>query len=90
MLVIIKSAPATPEGKRAFRLAEDMGADICLIQNAVYFCLGDRCGGFTGKVYVLEEDMKLRGIVHEGNAQSIDYGKMVDLIAEKEKVIGMF
>jgi len=37
MLVIVKSTPDTPEGKRGIKLAIDITANVVLIQNAVYF-----------------------------------------------------
>ena len=61
MIVIIKSAPDTPEGKRGIKLARDMAADLFLIQNGVYFAQEERLEGFCGTVYVLEDDLKLRG-----------------------------
>ncbi|RME65589.1 MAG: hypothetical protein D6778_06065, partial [Nitrospirae bacterium] len=62
MLVLIKSAPNTPEGKRALRFARDMAADVCLLQNGVYFAEPERLEGFCGTVYVLSEDARLRGL----------------------------
>ncbi|MBI3592910.1 MAG: hypothetical protein HY099_05465, partial [Nitrospirae bacterium] len=62
MLVIIKSAPDTPEGKRGVKLARDMAADLFLIQNGVYFAQEERLEGFCGNTYALEDDLKLRGI----------------------------
>jgi sulfur relay protein TusB/DsrH len=93
MLVIIKNAPNTPEGKRAIRLARDMAADICLLQNAVYFAQKDRLEGFCGAVFVLDEDMKLRGLKSEDMEKGIkviNYDELVDLIIKEDKVIGVF
>lgn len=93
MLVIIKSSPDTPEGKRGFKLARDMASDMVLLQNGVYFAQQDRFEGFCGKVYILEEDMRLRGLEDDEilkDATKIDYDKLVDLMVEEEKVIGMF
>ncbi|MCX7794726.1 MAG: sulfurtransferase complex subunit TusB [Thermodesulfovibrionales bacterium] len=93
MLVIIKSSPDTPEGKRGFKLARDMASDIVLLQNGVYFGNKDRFEGFCGKVYILEEDMRLRGLKSEEmlkDAEKIDYDRLVDLMVEEDKVIGMF
>lgn len=93
MLVIIKSAPDMPEGKRGVKLARDMAADICLIQNAVYFALRERLEKFCGTVYVLEEDRLLRGLKDEEIEKDIikmDYDGLVDLMAAEDKVIGMF
>jgi sulfur transfer complex TusBCD TusB component (DsrH family) len=90
MLVIIKSAPDTAEGKRGVKLASDMAADIVFIQNGAYFCRRDGFEGFRGTVYVLDEDKKLRGIadVPEG-AKTIGYDELVDVMAG-DKVVGMF
>lgn len=93
MLVIIKSSPDTPEGKRGFKLARDMASDMVLLQNGVYFAQRERFEGFCGKVYIIEEDMRLRGIKDDEvlkDAIKIDYDGLVDLMAEEEKVIGMF
>lgn len=93
MLVIIKSSPDTPEGKRGFKLARDMASDMVLLQNGVYFAQRERFEGFCGKVYIIEEDMRLRGIKDEEvlkDVIKIDYDGLVDLMAEEEKVIGMF
>lgn len=93
MLLIIKSAPDTAEGKRAIKLANDMSADICLMQSAVYFSQRERLKGFSGTVYVIDEDRKLRGLKYEEIApeiKKIDYEGLVELMAEKKKVIGIF
>lgn len=95
MLMIIKSAPETPEGKRGIKLATYMSADIVLLQNGVYFMQGQKLGdaGFIGKTYVLEDDRLLRGLKTdtEGkNIQGINYDGLVDVMAEHDNVIGMF
>lgn len=93
MLVIIKSGPDTQEGKRAIKLARDMAADICLIQNAVYFSQKERLEGFCGSVYVLDEDVRLRGLKDdeiEKDLKKINYGSLVDMMADEDKVVGMF
>ncbi len=90
MLIIIKSGPDTAEGKRALKLAEDMKAGVCLMQNGVYFCRQDVISSLSGKVYSVDEDMKLRGIVPCGGVQSIGYSDAIDLMAENDKVAGMF
>lgn len=93
MLTIIKSSPDTPEGKRGFRLARDMASDMVLLQNGVYFAQRERFEGFCGKVYILEEDMRLRGLGDDEilkDVIKIDYDSLVDLMVEEEKVIGMF
>ncbi|MFN3740539.1 MAG: sulfurtransferase complex subunit TusB [Thermodesulfovibrionales bacterium] len=93
MLVIIKSSPDTPEGRRGFKLARDMASDMVLLQNGVYFAQRERFEGFCGKVYVLEEDMRLRGLKDDEvlkDAEKIDYDRLVDLMVEEDKVVGMF
>jgi sulfur relay protein TusB/DsrH len=95
MLVIIKSGPDTPEGKRGMGLARDMEADIVLLQNGVYFARGPKLAnhGFKGKTYVLQDDVSLRGINKAGeigNIDYIDYDGLYDLISESDKVMGMF
>lgn len=95
MLVIVKSAPDTPEGMRGVKLACDISADIVLLQNGVYFSRGLnlRDAGFTGKAYVLEDDRLLRGLhaVHGSkNMQGINYDDLVDVMTENESVVGMF
>jgi sulfur relay protein TusB/DsrH len=93
MLVIIKSAPDTTEGKRAVALAKDSEADICLIQNGVYFTQGGRLRDFRGVSYLIEEDARLRGLkdseLHE-NTKKIDYEALVDLLSGSDKTIGAF
>jgi sulfur relay protein TusB/DsrH len=93
MLVMIKSAPDTPEGKRAVKLARDMAADICLMQNAVCFSQKDRLDGFCGTVYALKEDMDMRGLSESGfekEIKMIDYDALVDLMIKENGVTGVF
>lgn len=93
MLVIVKSAPETADGKRAVKLARDMAADLVLIQNGVYFSQRERLGGFCGSVYVLEEDRRLRGLGNEEIEKDligITYDSLINLMAGEEKVTGMF
>ena len=93
MLVIIKSAPNTPESNRGIRLARDMAADICLIQNAIYFAQKERLEGFCGNVFVLEEDIRLRGLKSEDiekGVKEINYDELIDLMVREDKVIGIF
>ena len=94
MLLIIKSAPETPEGKRGIKLATYMSADIVLLQNGVYFMQGQKLGdaGFTGKTYVLEDDRLFRGLKADNDnktIQGINYDGLVDVMAEHDSVIGM-
>jgi len=93
MFVIVKSGPDTQDGKRGVKLARDMSADICLIQNAVYFARKESLEGFCGKVYILDKDAGLRGLKDdelEKGIKKIDYDGFVDLMTEEDKVLGMF
>jgi len=93
MLVIIKSAPDMPEGRRGIKLARDMAADVVLLQNGIYFAQRERLDGFCGTAYVLDEDARLRGVKDEEiekNIRKVDYGSLVDLMANEDKVVGMF
>ncbi len=93
MLVIIKSAPDTTEGKRAVALARDSKADICLIQNGVYFAQGEKLKDFSGAAYLIGEDARLRGLKDSElneNTKKIDYEALVDLLSEHDKTIGAF
>ncbi len=93
MLTIIKSSPDTPEGMRGFKLARDMASDIVLLQNGVYLAQRERFEGFCGRVYIIEEDMRLRGLQNEEilkDAIIIDYDELIDLMMEEENTVGMF
>lgn len=93
MLVLIKSAPDTTDGASGLRLAKEAGADLVLLQNGVYFAQKERLGNFAGKVYVLDDDKRLRGLKDseiDARAKTIDYDRLTDLMAESDKVVGMF
>lgn len=93
MVVIVKSAPDTTDGKRGIKLAKDMAADVVLLQNGVYFAQRERLEGFCGTVYVLDDDVRLRGLRDdeiEKDMRRLDYGSLVDLTAREDKVVGMF
>ena len=93
MLVIVKSAPDTTDGKRGVKLARDMAADVVLLQNGVYFAQKERLEGFCGTAYVLDDDVRLRGLKNdeiEKDIRRLDYGGLVDLMASEDKVAGMF
>ena len=93
MLVIVKNAPDTADGQRGIILAKDMSADIILLQNGVYFARGGVLADFSGLVYVLDEDLILRGLedVQIGkDIKKVDYSTLVDIMAESDKVVGMF
>ena len=106
MLFLISSAPDTKEFKTAYKLAKDMNAEVCLFQNAVYaskdliennppsppFTKGGM-GGLSGEnvVYVLRDEMQLRGIQEdEISGKPIDYNQLIDLMADTDKVVGIF
>jgi sulfur relay protein TusB/DsrH len=87
MLFLISSTPDSKEFKTAFRLAKDLNAEICLLQNAVY---ASRNLNDTG-LYVLRDELKLRGVnENEVSGKLIDYGQLVDLMVKAEKVVGLF
>lgn len=93
MLVMIKSAPDTTDGALGLTLAREGGADLVLLQNGVYFAKKERLGAFTGNVYVLGDDKRLRGLKDsemDARAKTIDYDKLTDIITGGEKVVGMF
>lgn len=93
MLVIVKSAPDTPDGKRGVKLARDMAADLVLLQNGVYFAQKERLEGFCGTAYVLAEDSRLRGLKDdelEKGIKKLNYDDIVNLMADEDKVVGMF
>lgn len=87
MLFLIASAPDSQQFKRAFKLAKDLNADICLLQNAVYASrlLKD------DSLYVLQDEADIRGIAKdEISGRLIDYNSLVDLMKESDKVVGIF
>jgi len=93
MLVMVKSAPDTTDGKRGVKLARDMAADVVLLQNGVHFAQGERLEGFCGTAYVLDDDLRLRGLKDdeiEKDIKRLDYGSLLDLMANEDKVVGMF
>ncbi|RJQ52412.1 MAG: hypothetical protein C4526_08360 [Nitrospiraceae bacterium] len=93
MFVIVKSGPDTQDGKRGVKLARDLSADICLVQNAVYFAKKERLEGFCGILYVLEDDLRLRGLKDgelEGGIKKLSYDGLVGIMADEDKVVGIF
>ncbi len=87
MLFLISSAPDTKEFKTAYKLAKELNAEICLLQSAVYASrnLND------SSLYVLRDEMQLRGInENEISGKTIDYHRLIDLMAETDKVAGFF
>jgi sulfur relay protein TusB/DsrH len=74
-------------------LAKEGGADLVLLQNGIYFAQKDRLGDFSGVVYVLDDDKRLRGLKDsemDARAKTIDYDMLTDIITGGEKVVGMF
>ena len=93
MLVIIKSAPDTTDGARGLTLAKEGEGDLILLQNGVYFAQKERLGSFSGEVYVLDDDVRLRGLKGseiDARAKTIDYDKLTDIITGGDKVVGLF
>jgi len=93
MIVMIKSAPDTPDGARGVALAREAGADLVLLQNGVYFAQEERLGDFAGSVYVLDDDKRLRGLKDsecDAGVKAVDYDRRTDLITESDKVVGLF
>ncbi len=92
MIIIVKSAPDTPDGRKGIELASGMGADLVLIQNGLYFAGSNVLQGFAGKIFALEDDGRLRGIRLEkgGGIEAIDYDAFVDLAAAEDHAIGAF
>ena len=93
MIVMIKSAPDTTDGALGLTLAKEGGSDLVLLQNGVYFAQKERMGTFSGTVYVLDDDKRLRGLKDsemDERVKTIDYDKLTDIITGGEKVAGMF
>ncbi len=80
-----------PDGKEGLKLAAQMQADVVLLQNGVYFAQSKWLEDFSGKKYVLEQDLKLRGLSEISAAiKKIDYDSLVGLMSDSDKVVGMF
>jgi sulfur relay protein TusB/DsrH len=91
MLVVIKSGPETQEAMRAVKIARDTVSDIVLLQNAVYLAQPERLEGFCGTAFALDEDLKLRGIKEvDKGVKEIGYDDLIDLMADEDKVAGIF
>ncbi len=68
-----------------------MAADIVLIQNAVSLARRDRLEGFCGTAFALGEDIKLRGVKDlDKGVKEISYEEFIDLMANNDKVVGIF
>ncbi len=93
MFVMIKSGPDTTDGAAGLTLAKAGGADLVLLQNGVYFAQKERLGDYSGTVYVLDDDKRLRGLKDseiDARTKTIDYDKLTDIITSGDKVTGMF
>lgn len=93
MIVLVKSAPDTTDGKRGVALARDSCADLVLLQNGVLFGQKERLPDFSGEIYLLHDDKKLRGLRDDeldSRVKTIDYDSLTDLMTESDKVVGMF
>ena len=69
-------------------LAKESGADLVLLQNGVYFAQKDRLGNFSGAVYVLDDDKRLRGLKDsemDARVKTIDYDKLTDIMTGGEE-----
>ncbi|HHN64121.1 MAG TPA: hypothetical protein ENK09_02005 [Nitrospirae bacterium] len=91
MLVLIKSAPNTVEGKRGLKIARDTSSDIVLLQDGVYFMVNEMLDGYCGTAYAIEEDVSLRGLgdIRTG-VKIINWDGLIDMATEEDKVVGMF
>ena len=86
MLFLIASAPDTKEFKTALRTASEMNGEVCLLQNAVYASRNSASSNF----YVMRDDAMLRGITDDQlSGKPIDYGELVDLMTNSDKVVGL-
>ena len=75
-------------------MARSEGAALVLLQNAVTFAHSELSGSAgPGTTYVLEEDLRLRGLgVDELDERivRIGYPELVDLLTAADKVVGTF
>lgn len=93
MIVMIKSAPDTTDGGLGLNLAKHSGADLALMQSGVYFAQKERLKDFSGAVYVMEDDKRLRGLNDselDKRVKVINYDELTDFITAGRKVVGMF
>jgi sulfur relay protein TusB/DsrH len=91
MIVLIKSLPETPEGKRGIKMARDMAADIVFIQNGIYYALDEMIDGYCGTAYAVKEDVELRGMQNQmRSVKVIEWDQLVDMMIGEDKVIGAF
>jgi sulfur relay protein TusB/DsrH len=93
MLLLLKNSADTTEGKRGLKLATNLEADLVLLQNGIYLAQNESLRNFNRSIYLLDEDMRLRGINPESvgiKAKVIDYDGLINLMIDHEKVIGLF
>jgi sulfur relay protein TusB/DsrH len=88
MLVLIKSGPGE-RAQKALELARLMQAEVLFLQNGVLLCQERFLGNFPGRVYVLAEDLRLRGL-SEGRAEPVSHQGLVELMSRHEKTLGLF
>jgi sulfur relay protein TusB/DsrH len=87
MLFLISSAPDTKEFKTAYKLAKNLSAKICLLQNAVYASKNLK----DDNLYVLHDEINLRSINEdEVGGKIINYEQLIDLMINADKVVGLF
>ena len=87
MLFLISSAPDTKEFKSAYKIAQQMNADVCLMQNAVYASRNL----LDSRFYIMKDELQLRGINEkEVSGKPIDYDQLIIMMESSEKVVGIF
>jgi sulfur relay protein TusB/DsrH len=87
MLFLISSAPDTKEFKSAYKIAQQMNAEVCLLQNAVYASRNLLDSHF----YIMKDELQLRGINEkEVSGKPIDYDQLIIMMESSEKVVGIF
>jgi len=89
MIMIVKNNLDPTKAKQTLELAHEMAADIVLIQNAAYLAQNEMIDNYSGIIFALTEDLRLRGISDiRKNVRTIDYEELVDLMDKSEKVVG--
>jgi len=91
MIVLIRSAPYTAEGRRGLQMARDMSADVVFLQNGVYFALDEMMDGFCGTAYAVAEDVEMRGMQEEMRGiRTVGWDELVEMLAAEDRVMGAF
>ncbi len=104
ILMLISSAPDTPEAQGALQLAQDMleaGNDLAIfyLQDGVFHAMKRAASGGTLSnahvaFYCLREDLEMRGFKAEDVARTVtmsDYDDLVDLMMERSaQTLGAF